>query len=170
MQVDVFANQAFNILCKVTTGAPESANGQAYTTPGQWQTLTFNFAAPMDNASVANGEYENIVFFGNWNSTNTGFNSPPVALVYQIDNIRAEQVCLVAPAAPIVTYTSPAVICDGGSLTLTDNLSTNVSYQWYLNDSPISNATNNSYLATVAGTYKLVIPIYHQAVQALPKI
>jgi hypothetical protein len=157
MQVDVFANQAFNILGKVEmVGAPTSANGQAYTTPGQWQTLTFDFAVPMDGTSVANGEYENIVFFGNWNSTNTGFNSPPVAFTYQIDNIRAEQVCLVSPAAPIVTYNSPAVICDGGSITLTDNSSTNVSYQWYLNDSPISNATNNSYAATVAGTYKLV--------------
>jgi hypothetical protein len=156
MQVDVFANQALNILAKVEMGGPISANGQAYTTPGQWQTLTFNFSIPMDQTFVANGEYEKIIFFGNWNSTNTNFNSPPVALTYQIDNIRAEQVCLVAPAAPIVTYTSPAVICDGGSLTLTDNLSTNVSYQWYLNDSPISNATNNSYTATVPGTYKLV--------------
>ncbi|WP_353084463.1 discoidin domain-containing protein [Flavobacterium sp.] len=156
MQVDVFANQALNILAKVEMGGPISANGQAYTTPGQWQTLTFDFSIPMDQTFVANGEYEKIIFFGNWNSTNTNFNSPPVALTYQIDNIRAEQVCLVAPAAPIVTYTSPAVICDGGSLTLTDNLSTNVSYQWYLNDSPISNATNNSYTATVPGTYKLV--------------
>ena len=156
MQVDVFANQAFNILGKVEIGGPTSSNGQAYTSPGQWQTLTFNFAVPMDNNSVANGEYEQIIFFGNWNSTNTGFNSSPVAFTYQIDNIRAEQVCLVAPAAPVVSYTSPAVICDGGSLTLTDNSSTNVSYQWYLNNSPISNATNNSYAATVAGTYKLV--------------
>ena len=156
MQVDVYANQAFNILGKVEmVGAPTSANGQAYTTPGQWQTLTFDFAVPMDQSSVANGEYEKIIFFGNWNSTNNGFN-PPVALTYQIDNIRAEQVCLVAPAAPVVTYTSPAIICEGGSLTLTDNSSTNVSYQWYLNDSPISNATNNSYTANVAGTYKLV--------------
>jgi len=57
MTVDVFCSQAFNVLAKVAQGgtAPESATAQAYTTPGQWQTLTFNFAVPMDNTQAANG-------------------------------------------------------------------------------------------------------------------
>ena len=61
MTVDVYCSQAFNVLAKVEQGgtAPNSANGQAYTTPGQWQTLTFNFAVPMDNTAIANGEYQN---------------------------------------------------------------------------------------------------------------
>jgi hypothetical protein len=61
------------------------------------------------------------------------------------------------PIAPSINYDSPAIICNGGSIDLTDNTSTNVSYQWYFNNSPISNATNNTYSATIAGTYKLMI-------------
>ncbi len=98
MTVDVYCSQAFNLLAKVAQGgvAPESANGQAYTTPGQWQTITFNFAAPMDGTAAANGEYQKIIFFGNWKATNDGFNSPIVPLTFYIDNIRAEE-------APIIT-------------------------------------------------------------------
>ncbi len=47
MTVDVYCSQAFNILAKVDqggVGVAASATAQAYTTPGQWQTLTFNFA------------------------------------------------------------------------------------------------------------------------------
>lgn len=108
MQVDVYASQAFNILAKVEVGAPASATAQAYTTPGQWQTLTFNFAVPMDGTAAANGEYEKIIFFGNWNATNTGFVSPPSALVYYIDNIRAEEAAITPPPAdPTVAAPTP---------------------------------------------------------------
>ena len=51
------------------------------------------------------------------------------------------------PTAPIVTYNSPAIICNGGSITLSDNTSTNVSYQWYLGNNQITNATNNTFSA-----------------------
>lgn len=61
------------------------------------------------------------------------------------------------PIAPSITYNSPAIICNGGSINLTGNTSTNVSYQWYRNDSPISNATNNTYSATAKGNYKLMV-------------
>jgi hypothetical protein len=103
MTVDVYCSQAFNLLAKVEQGGtgPNSANGQAYTTPGQWQTLTFNFAVPMDNTATANGEYQKIIFFGNWKSTNDGFNSPLVPLTFYLDNVRAEE-------APVVPVTDPA--------------------------------------------------------------
>jgi hypothetical protein len=103
MTVDVYCSQAFNILAKVEQGgtAPNSANGQAYTTPGQWQTLTFNFAVPMDNTVAANGEYQKIVFFGNWNSANTGFTSPLVPLTFFIDNIRSEET-IIPTSLPLV--------------------------------------------------------------------
>lgn len=61
------------------------------------------------------------------------------------------------PTNPSVTYTSPAIICSGGSINLSDNSSTNVSYQWYLNNNFISNASNSTYLATTGGNYKLEI-------------
>ncbi|GAA4049090.1 carbohydrate binding domain-containing protein [Flavobacterium chungnamense] len=108
MQVDVYASQAFNMLAKVEVGAPASATSQAYTTPGQWQTLTFNFAVPMDGTGAANGEYEKIIFFGNWNATNTGFITPPSNLVFYIDNIRAEEAAITPPPSdPTVAAPTP---------------------------------------------------------------
>ncbi|WP_353083193.1 T9SS type A sorting domain-containing protein [Flavobacterium sp.] len=111
MSVDVFCSQPFNVLAKVAqggAGVPESATAQAYTTPGQWQTLTFNFAVPMDNTGVANGEYEKIIFFGNWNSGNTGFNNPIVPLTFYVDNIRAEEAAFpLPPAGPSVAAPTP---------------------------------------------------------------
>ena len=109
MTVDVYCSQAFNLLAKVSDGgtAPASANGQAYTTPGQWQTLTFNFAAPMDNTAVANGEYKKISFFGNWKATNDGFNSPLVPLTFYLDNVRAEEAIIIPASDPIPLTPAP---------------------------------------------------------------
>ena len=110
MTVDVYCSQAFNVLAKVTqggVGAPESANGQAYTTPGQWQTLTFNFAAPMDNTAAANGEYPKISFFGNWKATNDGFNNPIVPLTFYLDNVRAEEAAIIPASDPIPLTPAP---------------------------------------------------------------
>lgn len=108
MQVDVYASQAFNMLAKVEVGAPASATSQAYTTPGQWQTLTFNFAVPMDGTGAANGEYEKIIFFGNWNATNTGFITPPTNLIFYVDNIRAEEAAITPPPSdPTVAAPTP---------------------------------------------------------------
>lgn len=89
MTIDVYSTQAFNLLAKVEVGGPASATAQSYTTPGEWQTLTFDFTIPMDNTTEANGEYEKVVFFGGWNSTNNGF-AAPSNFAYHIDNIRAE--------------------------------------------------------------------------------
>lgn len=91
MQLDVYSTQAFNLLLKVEVGANPSATAAAYTTPGEWQTLTFNFNVPMDNTGVANGDYQKIVFFGGWNATNTGF-APPSNFTFHIDNVRGEEV------------------------------------------------------------------------------
>ncbi|WP_353083528.1 hypothetical protein, partial [Flavobacterium sp.] len=40
------------------------------------------------------------------------------------------------PPSPVVTYNSPAIICGGSPIILSDNLSTNVSYQWFFNNNP----------------------------------
>lgn len=130
MTVDVFCTQAFNVLAKVAqggAGAPESANGQAYTTPGQWQTLTFNFAAPMDGTLAANGEYEKIIFFGNWNSANTGFNNPIVPLTFYVDNIRAQEAAFpLPPTGPTVAAPTPPARATTDVISLFSNAYTNI--------------------------------------------
>jgi len=90
IEVDVYSDTAFSLLSKVEQqGAPASANGQKYDTPGQWKTLTFDFSKPMDGTAAANGDYSKIVFFGNWKDTNDGFKPLPTApFSFYIDNIK----------------------------------------------------------------------------------
>ena len=134
MTVDVFCSQAFNVLAKVAQGGtgPESATAQAYTTPGQWQTLTFNFAVPMDNTQAANGEYEKIIFFGNWNSGNTGFNNPIVPLTFYVDNIRSEEAAFpLPPAGPSVAAPTPPARNAWDVVSLYSNVYSNIAVsQW----------------------------------------
>jgi len=106
MKVDVYSTQAFNLLLKVELGAAASATAASYTTPGQWQTLTFNFTVPMDGTGVANGDYQKIVFFGGWNATNNGFVAPS-NFAYHVDNIRGEEGNVGPPPAPTVAAPTP---------------------------------------------------------------
>jgi hypothetical protein len=127
MTVDVYCSQAFNLLGRVEVGGPVSANAQAYTTPGQWQTLTFNFAVPMDGQAIANGEYEKIVFYANWNTANTGFNTA-VNFDFYVDNIRAEEAAFtLPPAGPTVAAPTPPARPVGEFISLFSNAYTNIS-------------------------------------------
>lgn len=50
------------------------------------------------------------------------------------------------------------IICEGSSKTLvSSHQNTGFTYQWYLNNNPISGATAATYNATLEGTYKLII-------------
>ena len=127
MTVDVYCSQVFNLLGRVEVGGPVSANAQAYTTPGQWQKLTFNFAVPMDGQSIANGEYEKIVFYANWNTANTGFNTA-VNFDFFVDNIRAEEAAFtLPPAGPTVAAPTPPARPVGEFISLFSNAYTNIS-------------------------------------------
>ncbi len=106
MKVDVYSTQAFSILGKAEVGATASATSANYTTPNQWQTLTFNFAVPKDGTAAANGEYGKIAFFPNWKSTD-GWNIPPANFTLHLDNITGVKVstapAFVPPVAPTPT-------------------------------------------------------------------
>ena len=99
VKVDVYGTQAFTMLCQVESGAPTSAASQSYTTPGAWQTLTFDFAVPRNGLPVANGEYAKIVFFPNWKADNTGFGTPANFTVH-VDNVFGEKVVVAPPFTP----------------------------------------------------------------------
>ncbi|GGE03871.1 T9SS type A sorting domain-containing protein [Psychroflexus salis] len=88
MSVDVYSTQAFTLLAKVEIGGPNSAASQSYTTPNQWQTITFTFNESLDGTSIADGIYEKLVFFPNWASDDSGFNAPQDFTLY-LDNVTS---------------------------------------------------------------------------------
>jgi len=59
------------------------------------------------------------------------------------------------PATPTITPGGPTTFCAGGSVTLTSSNATG--NQWSLNGNPIGGATNQTYVATVAGDYTVVV-------------
>ncbi len=61
------------------------------------------------------------------------------------------------PTIPEITHASPALICQGSSIKLSCNSSSNVSFQWYLNNNAITGASSNSYDASVSGAYRLFV-------------
>jgi hypothetical protein len=62
-------------------------------------------------------------------------------------------------AVPSATITAggPTTFCSGGSVLLSANTGSGLTYQWRLNGAAISGATASSYAATAAGTYSVVV-------------
>src|SRR5258705_8350703 len=59
------------------------------------------------------------------------------------------------PATPTITPGGPTTFCSGGNVTLTSSSASG--NQWYLNNNPIGGATNQAYIATVAGDYTNIV-------------
>jgi hypothetical protein len=59
------------------------------------------------------------------------------------------------PATPTITPAGPTTFCTGGSVTLSSSSATG--NQWSLNGVPIGGATNQTYLAAVAGDYTVTV-------------
>lgn len=88
VEVDVYATQTFNLLLKVENGGPDAAASQSYTEANTWQTLTFTIDESLDGTAVADGIYDKVVFFPNWNDADTGFDAPSNFTVY-VDNLKS---------------------------------------------------------------------------------
>jgi|GEM_PF-1797709 len=56
-----------------------------------------------------------------------------------------------------ITASSATTFCQGGSVVLTANTGTGLSYQWYNNASAIGGATSASYTANASGSYTVVV-------------
>ena len=85
--VDVYSEIAFIMLVRVRplNGGAEPATDAAHSGSG-WETLSFDFSDPKDNAPVADGIYGRIIFFPLWNGGD--WNASSVTTTY-IDNISA---------------------------------------------------------------------------------
>lgn len=58
-------------------------------------------------------------------------------------------------ATPTISAGGPTTFCTGGSVTLTSSSASG--NQWYLDGSPINGATGQSYVASAAGDYRVVV-------------
>ena len=56
-----------------------------------------------------------------------------------------------------ISLSGIVLVCASSNFTLDAPVNTNYSYQWYLNDSEITNATNTSYLPTALGSYTVEV-------------
>jgi len=59
------------------------------------------------------------------------------------------------PATPTITPGGPTTFCAGGSVTLTSSSASG--NQWSVNGNPIGGATSNTYVASTAGDYTVVV-------------
>src|SRR5205085_11321196 len=59
------------------------------------------------------------------------------------------------PATPTITPGGPTTFCTGGNVTLTSSSASG--NQWYLNGNPIGGAVNQTYPATAAGSYTVIV-------------
>jgi len=68
-------------------------------------------------------------------------------------------IAVVVNPLPTATITAggPTTFCSGGSVTLTANSGTGLTYQWKNNGNNISGATNISFVATSAASYTVVV-------------
>jgi len=61
------------------------------------------------------------------------------------------------PPQPTITPAGPTTFCAGGNVTLQSSSATG--NQWYLDGNPIGGETNQSYVATAAGNYTVIVTL-----------
>jgi hypothetical protein len=111
--------------------------------------------------------------FYNWSNANTlnsSFVFNPIATpqsntTYTVSAIDNTTLCQVSRNVTVnvfqpvanISYNSPTSFCQGGSVTLSANGGTGLSYQWKLNDSAIPGATSVTYPAISSGVYTVLV-------------
>ncbi|KAK6023813.1 PKD domain protein [Ostertagia ostertagi] len=122
----------------VLLSGPAPATGVTY----QWQINGGNIAGATSNtyAASAQGAYRLVLSNGSCGDTSS------------VVNITVNPV-------PVATATAggPTTFCTGGSVTLTANTGTGLSYSWLRNTALIAGATTNTYSANTSGVYAVIV-------------
>jgi hypothetical protein len=149
---------------KSTTGiATPNAYNASFVSPGYTmygQPVGVAFAGEIDvDGQRVSGTYFNagtMVEHISANSSNTLFLSGTVIMDMNDYASFFTRFDYCNASTPTVTAASNN-ICANSSVLLSSPVVSGASYQWYRNDVLISGATSNTYSATLAGTYKLII-------------
>ncbi len=112
-------------------------NGFSY----QW----YSSGSPINGAT-------NVLYF----TSTSGTYDVVVTNTYGCKDTSASITLTAAPIPPhTITVTGATTICAGNSAMLNGPTGTNLTYQWYVDDTVISGAAGTSYLATTSGNYSL---------------
>ncbi len=92
-------------------------------------------------------------------TTGTAAGTLTVAAVNTCGTGVAQSLAVSPVSSPVATNTamSSPVFCQGGSVVLSANTGSGLTYQWQLNGSNISGATNPTYTAATAGAYAVIV-------------
>lgn len=148
---------------------------------GGWQAVCVGVGPPLLTGSVpsgGSGTYQYLWLQSNVNAT-TGFTvasgannlqdyQPPaltqntwykrVVLSGSVTDTSASvQITVNSLPSATITPASPTSFCQGGSVQLDANTGAGLSYQWLLNGTAISGATNSSCSATASGDYTIAV-------------
>ena len=99
--------------------------------------------------SISNSNYQNYTAINNGNYTVMVTFPTGCAALSDTVTVTAYQT-----PTPVIAY-NKTIICQGGNLTMSVDSSYN-SFQWYINNFPVSGAVNNTYSATIAGNYTVI--------------
>jgi hypothetical protein len=129
----------------VTFCAPGSVTLSEITGIGvtyQWRLNSVNIsgATAFSYVASAGGNYDCIV-------SNICGNVPSNSIAVTVNN----------PPAAIITAGGPTTFCSPGSVTLSANTGTGLTYQWRRNGGNISGATSSSYVVSIGAIYDCVV-------------
>jgi hypothetical protein len=155
-------------------GTPNTLPTVAITSPTQnssmdiGETLTITATANDSDGSIAS-----VQFFANGTSISTDNTSPystswnpASAGSYELTAIATDNdggtqtstaIAITIEVTATISALSETTFCEGGSVTLSANTGTGLSYQWNNNGTAISGATNSTYTATESGSYSCTV-------------
>ncbi len=126
------------IICEGSATTLTAPTGAGFTY--QWKLNGTNISGATSSTYTVstNGNYSCLVNAGTCASTSN------VVVINKINNPN-----------PSVTYSTPLTFCSPGSVTFTANTFAGVSYQWQKNSVDIAGATNQTYVASTTGKYRV---------------
>lgn len=121
--------------------------------PGSF--LAVSFTNTLDMSATGTYTFNSHTIYSG--DTTTSNNAMPATNITVVQNTTAS-----------ITPAGPTTFCNGGSVLLTANQSSGVSYQWQKNGVNISGATSQNYTASTSGNYSVILQKTNNVISNYP--